>query len=136
MKKLNGKELEPIGSTLMLIGGLLVFTLPLKTIWDLAQNTSVSSFPIEETLLAILAVIGCVIIWKGAYLAGGVMGVIVGLLILRSSNFEYRSFSGVLIIIGGMVALATRFWRAAKSYSESAHVYAESTQEPRKKSRP
>jgi len=118
VKKLIGKELETIGSMLTLIGGLLEFTLPLKTIWDLAQNNGVTSFPVEETLLAILAMIGCIIIWKGASLAGGVMGIIVGILILHSSYFDYRTFSGVLIIIGGMVALAARFWRAAESSPE------------------
>ena len=115
MKKLNGKELETIGSVLTLIGGLLEFMVPLDAIYKLAQNQGLDSFPIEETLLAILAIIGCIIIWKGASLAGGVMGIVVGLLILHSLDFKYRTLSGVLIIIGGIVALAARFWRAAES---------------------
>ncbi|MGQ9460419.1 MAG: hypothetical protein ACUVRA_04240 [Candidatus Bathyarchaeaceae archaeon] len=117
VKKLNGKELETIGSMLTLIGGLLEFMVPLEFLYDLAQNRGPhpATFPIEETLLAILAIIGCVIIWKGYSLAGGVMGIIVGILILHSLDFKYRTLSGVLIIIGGMVALAARFWRAAES---------------------
>jgi len=117
VKKLNGKELETIGSILTLIGGLLEFMVPLEAIYDLAQNRGPhpATFPIEETLLAILAIIGCIIIWKGASLAGGVMGIVVGLLILHSLDFKYRTLSGVLIIIGGMVALVARFWRAAES---------------------
>ncbi len=115
MKKLDGKELETIGSMLTLIGGLLEFMVPLEATYILAQNQITGSFPIEETLLAILAVIGCIIIWKGASLAGGVMGIIVGILILHSFDFKYRTLSGVLIIIGGMVALVARFWRTAES---------------------
>jgi membrane-bound ClpP family serine protease len=115
VKKLDGKELETVASMLTLIGGLLEFIVPLDTIYNLAQNVSTSSFPILETLLAILAIVGCVIIWKGASLAGGVMGIIVGILILQSFDFKYRTLSGVLIIIGGIVALAARLWRGAKS---------------------
>ncbi|KPV61669.1 MAG: hypothetical protein AOA66_1639 [Candidatus Bathyarchaeota archaeon BA2] len=112
---MDGKELETIGSMLTLIGGLLEFMVPLEATYILAQNQITGSFPIEETLLAILAVIGCIIIWKGASLAGGVMGIIVGILILHSFDFKYRTLSGVLIIIGGMVALVARFWRTAES---------------------
>jgi len=116
VKKLNGKELETIGSILTLIGGLLEFMVPLEAMYKLAnRGPHPATFPIEETLLAILAIIGCIIIWKGASLAGGVMGIVVGLLILHSLDFKYRTLSGVLIIIGGMVALAARFWRAAES---------------------
>jgi len=117
VKKLNGKELETIGSILTLIGGLLEFMVPLDAIYKLAQNRGPGpvSFPIEETLLAILAIIGCIIIWKGYSLAGGVMGIVVGILILHSLDFKYRTFSGVLVIIGGMVSLVARFWRAAES---------------------
>jgi hypothetical protein len=119
VKKLNGKELETIGSVITLIGGILEFILPLETLYKLAQNMSVSSFPIEETLLAILAVIGCVIIWKGYSIAGGVMGIVTGILILQSLNFKYRTVSGVLIIIGGMIAIVARFWRAAETAPEA-----------------
>ena len=114
---MDGKELETIGSVLTLIGGLLEFMVPLETVYELVQNRgpALGSFPIEETLLAILAIIGCIIIWKGYSLAGGVMGIIVGILILNSFDFKYRTLSGVLIIIGGMVSLAARFWRAAES---------------------
>jgi len=119
VKKLNGKELETIGSVLTLIGGLLEFMVPLDALYKLAQNRGLDSFPIEETLLAILAIIGCIIIWKGASLAGGVMGVVVGILILNTPYFKYRTFSGVLIIIGGMAAIAARFWRAAESAPEA-----------------
>jgi hypothetical protein len=79
VKKLNGKggkELETIGSVITLIGGILEFLLPLERLYSLAQNGGVGSFPVEETLLAILAVIGCVIIWKGYSIAGGVMGIV------------------------------------------------------------
>jgi len=111
----DGKELETIGSVLTLIGGLLEFMLPLDTIWKLAQNTGVTTFPVEEMLLAILAIIGSIIIWYGASIAGGVMNIVVGILILQSTEFKYRSVSGALIIIGGLIALAARFWRAAES---------------------
>jgi len=116
---LNGKELETIGSVLTLIGGILEFMLPLETLYRLAQNRSIASFPVEETLLAILAVIGCIILWKGASIAGGVMGIVVGILILQSLDFKYRTVSGVLIIIGGMIALVARFWRAAELAPEA-----------------
>jgi uncharacterized membrane protein len=119
VKKLIGKELETIGSVLTLIGGLLEFMVPLDALYNLAQNRSLSSFPIEETLLAILAIIGCIIIWRGASLAGGVMGIIVGILILNTSFFKYRTLSGVVIIIGGMVAIVARLWRAAEASPES-----------------
>jgi len=115
---LNGKELETIGSVLTLIGGLLEFMVPLDAIYKSAQNRGPGSFPIEETLLAILAIIGCIIIWKGASLAGGVMGIVVGILILNSLDFKYRTFSGVLVIIGGMAAIAARLWRAAEKEEE------------------
>jgi len=117
VKKLIGKELETIGSMLTLIGGLLEFMVPLQAIYDLAQNRGPGpgSFPIAETLLAILAIIGCIMIWKGASLAGGIMGIIVGILVLHSFDFKYRTLSGVLLIIGGMVALVARLWRAAES---------------------
>lgn len=117
MKKLNGKELETIGSILTLIGGLLEFMVPLEAIYNLAQNRGPgpATFPIAETLFAILAIIGCIIIWKGYSLAGGVMGIVIGILILHSFDFKYRTLSGVLIIIGGMVALTARLWRAAES---------------------
>jgi len=115
---LNGKELETVGSVLTLIGGLLEFMLLLETIWELAQNKGPGYFPVEETLLAILAVIGCVIIWKGASIAGGSMGIVVGVLILQAHDFKYRTVSGVLIIIGAMMAFAARFWRAAESAPE------------------
>ena len=117
---MNGKELETIGSVLTLIGGILEFVLPLETLYNLAQNGGVGSFPVEETLLAILAVIGCIIIWKGASIAGGVMGIVTGILILQSLDFKYRTVSGVLVIIGGMVALVARFWRAAEAAPEAA----------------
>jgi uncharacterized membrane protein len=116
---LNGKELETIGSVLTLIGGLLEFMVPLDALYKLAQNRSLVSFPIEETLLAILAIIGCIIIWKGASIAGGVMGIIVGILILNTSFFKYRTLSGVVIIIGGMVAIVARLWRTAEASPES-----------------
>ena len=111
------KELETIGSMLTLIGGLLELIVPLDALYNLAtkQGSSASSFPILETLLAILAIIGCIVIWKGYSIAGGVMGIIIGILILQSLDFKYRTLSGVLIIVGGMVALVARFWRAAES---------------------
>jgi len=117
---LNVKELETIGSVLTLIGGVLEFLLPLETLYRLAQGESISSFPVEETLLAILAVIGCIIIWKGASIAGGVMGIVTGILILQSLDFKYRTVSGVIVIIGGMIALVARFWRAAETAPEAA----------------
>jgi len=116
----GGKELETIGSVLTLIGGILEFMLPLNTLYSLAQGVSISSFPVEETLLAILAVIGCIIIWKGASIAGGVMGIVVGILILQSLDFKYRTVSGVLVIIGGMIALVGRFWRTTEAAPEAA----------------
>ena len=117
----GGKELETIGSVLTLIGGILEFILPLETLYRLAQSGGgIGSFPVGETLLAILAVIGCIIIWKGYSIAGGVMGIVVGILILQSLDFKYRTVSGVLVIIGGMIALVARFWRAAESAPEAA----------------
>jgi hypothetical protein len=116
---LDGKELETIASVLTLIGGLLELMVPLDALYKLAQNQGPSSFPIEETLFAILAIIGCIIIWKGYSLAGGVMGIVIGILILQSLDFKYRTLSGVLIIIGGMAALAARLWRAAEASPES-----------------
>jgi len=118
-EKKIGRDMETIGSILTLIGGLLEFIPPLETIYKLAQNRGPSpTFPIEETLFAILAIIGAIIIWKGASIAGGVMGIVVGILVLHSLDFKYRTLSGVLIVIGGMVALAARFWRAAEASPE------------------
>jgi hypothetical protein len=47
------------------------------------------------------------------------MGIVVGILILNSLDFKYRTLSGVLIIIGGMTAIAARLWRAAESSPEA-----------------
>ena len=116
----GGKELETIGSALTLIGGILEFILPLETLYRLGQNGGIGSFPVGETLLAILAVIGCIIIWEGYSIAGGVMGIVVGILILQSLDFKYRTASGILVIVGGMIALVARFWRAAEAAPEAA----------------
>ena len=83
----GGKELETIGSVLTLIGGILELILPPETLYKLGQNGGIDSFPVVETLLAILAIIGCIIIWKGYSIAGGVMGIVVGILILQSLDF-------------------------------------------------
>jgi hypothetical protein len=120
LSRKGGKELETIGSVLTLIGGILELILPLETLYKLGQNGSIDSFPVVETLLAILAIIGCIIIWKGYSIAGGVMGIVVGILILQSLDFKYRTVSGVLVIVGGMIALVARFWRAAEAAPEAA----------------
>lgn len=94
MRRLILRELEVIGFVFMLIGGLVGFSLPLEYILGGLHST----VPTINLVLAILALIGCAIVWKGMPIAGGLLGIIVGIWMANAGEFFiYRDVAGKLV---------------------------------------
>lgn len=105
------KELKVIGSVFMLIGGLVSFSLPLEYL----LKGFYFAIPSTNLVFVVLTLIGVIIVLKGTPIAGGLLGVIVGIWMGHAGEFFiYRELSGNLVLLGGIISLIAGLLKLAK----------------------
>jgi hypothetical protein len=111
------KELRITGALLMLIGGLFEITIPLQ---DFVSKQS-SSLAVWNFVLGIIVFIGIIVIWSDYSLAGGILGIIIGvwIIILEGGVFGLSSAIITLLIIGGIVSISAGILKIANPMIKS-----------------
>jgi hypothetical protein len=108
MLKFDLDQFRDVGSILMLIGGFIELSLPLEYVFD----GKYSAIPTMNLILSLLSLIGCVIVWKGNLISGGLLGILVGLCIRGMSDFFiYRDTASGFVVIGGIISIIIGFMK-------------------------
>ena len=99
------KETKALSVVFMLVGGLLEFTLPMKYIPDGLYY----AVPEQNLILAILALIGCIMMWTGYQIAGGMLGIMAGMWMLTVGDyFPYRIVAAESVLLGAVISIGIK----------------------------
>lgn len=91
-----------IALVLGIVGGVLLLMGFINVIPRLLEGRAHLGIDSLVTVgIAVISIIACVMIWKGSYLAGGVINIILGAIAI----FYRKDTEGVLILISGVLGV-------------------------------
>ena len=100
------RELESVGSILMLLAGIFLLLGPLQSLSDGIRNGNLN-VNLTTLLFAILGIVSFAITWKGNSTAGGLLSLIVSLYLLfgRGASGGFEATAAAFLLAGGLIAM-------------------------------